>query len=436
MAFKKAIRRKRRKPSTRNKRKRKTIKRKKRALKKKMRKVPKKKQKKNKPRIRARKNSRKKTDSKKSDIARRFSKRIQNRNTLVRKKIIERRSPTGHTKKLVRRKSDKEQIVSRNTARKWTQSESCMSKMISIKNIERSKPSISCIKHINSTSNVNGSIPKNNYKKKKNCRTTVHQSIPESSCKNAIQRIRQMLRSKQSLKNGIRGTNNFKRCKPRRVLKNENAFYQQTVNNRGPREEQYEKYRRIEPLCHRPPDMPSLEKLPLNKPLFQPLMRNDMLVERHPVSENKSEEIHTNKPAASNIPNWLQEELNESTSLEPIGCSIRSSLPQNHYYEIQEVCYEHEGELQLINLRDIGLFDNFEAARESFIQNYFNKIRSGFKPVRSSDVSYPWLYEAIEASRNSIYGYWLRVSEPESGGIHEMFLRKKQWCSSSQAKGA
>jgi len=397
--------------------------------------VPKKKQKKNKPRIRARKNSMKKTLSKKSDIARRFSKRIQSRNTLLRKKIIERRSPTGHTKKLVRRKSDKEQIVSRNTERKLTQSESCMSKIVSIKNIEQSRPVISCIKHINSTSNVNGSIPNNNYKKKKNSRITVHKSIPESSCKNAIQRIRHMLKSKQSLKNGIRGTNNFKRCKQRRVLKNENAFYQQTVNKRGPRDEQYEKYQRIEPLCHLQPDMPSLEKLPSNKPLFQPLMRNDKLFERHPVSENKSEDIHR-KPAASNIPNWLQEELNESTSLEPIGCSIRSPLPQNHYYEVQEVCCEHEGELQLIHLRDIGLFDNFEAARESFIQNYFKKIRNGCKPGRSGDVSYPWLYEAIEASRNSIYGYWLRVSDPESGGIHEMFLRKKQWCSSSHGKGA
>merc|ERR1712061_168094 len=277
-----------------------------------------------------------------------------------------------------------------------------------IKNIAQSRPGISCIKHINSTSNVNGSIHNNNYKKK-NSRITVHKSIPESSCKNAIQRVRHMLRSKQSLKNGIR--------------------------NRGPREEQSEKYWRIEPLYHLQPDMPLLEKLPSNKPLCQPLMRNDKLFERHLVSENQSEEIHR-KPAASNIPNWLQEELNESTSLEPIGCSIRSSLPVNHYYEIQEVCYEHEGELQLIHLRDIGLFDNFEAARESFIQTYFQKIRNGCKPGRSGDVSYPWLYEAIEASRNSIYGYWLRVSDPEFGGIHEMFLRKKQWCSSSLSKGA
>merc|ERR1712061_608348 len=99
-----------------------------------------------------------------------------------------------------------------------------------IKNIAQSRPGISCIKHINSTSNVNGSIHNNNYKKK-NSRITVHKSIPESSCKNAIQRIRHMLRSKQSLKIGIRGTNNFKRCKQSRVLKNENAFYQQTVNN-------------------------------------------------------------------------------------------------------------------------------------------------------------------------------------------------------------
>jgi len=435
MAFKKAIRRKRQKPSTRNKRKRKTITRKKRALKKKTRKVPKKKQKKNQPRIKARKLSRKKTVRKKSNITRKSSKRIQSRNTLVRKKIIKRRSPTGHTKKLVRRKSSKEQIVNRTTARKCTQSKSCMSQIIRIENIERSRPAISCIDHINSTSKVNGSIPRNNYKKK-NSRTTMHKSIPESSCKNAILRIRNMLRSKQSFKNNIRSTSNFQRCKPRRIQQSENAFYQPTVNNRGPREEQYEKYRRIEPLCQLQPDRPSSDKLQSNKQLLQPLMRNDMLVERLPISESKSEEILTNKPAASNIPNWLQEELNESTSLEPISCSIRAPLPQNHYYEIQEVCYECEGELQLIHLRDIGLFDNFEAARERFIQNYFKKIKNGCKPVRSSDVSYPMLYEAIEASRNSIYGYWLRVSEPESGGIHEMFLRKKQWCNSSHAKGA
>eukprot|EP00495_Collosphaeridae_sp_1-RS-2012_P009239 TRINITY_DN9319_c0_g1_i1.p1 TRINITY_DN9319_c0_g1~~TRINITY_DN9319_c0_g1_i1.p1 ORF type:complete len:136 (+),score=4.74 TRINITY_DN9319_c0_g1_i1:42-449(+) len=133
-------------------------------------------------------------------------------------------------------------------------------------------------------------------------------------------------------------------------------FTSKLSNKRGPREEQYEKYRRTEPLCQLQPDMPSSEKLQSNKPLLQPLIRNDMLFERLPISESKSEEILTNKPVASNIPNWLHEELNESTSLEPISCSIRAPLPQNYYYEIQEVCYEREGELQLIHLRDIGLF--------------------------------------------------------------------------------
>jgi len=453
MAYKKAVRRKRQRPNTRNKIKRKSKTRKKRALKKKRvrkrelnkRKVPRKKTNKNKPRINNQKISRRKPVKKKStNIARNSSKKkSQSCNTLVRKRAPKRRSLTGHTKasgkcfrrgKLVEWKSDKKKIVGGSKVRKSTNNNSCVRAIMNTENIERSGPT----EQIISTSSVKRNTPKRNCKRKNFCKRNGQRSTPDLSSKKAMQSIRSILRSKQSFKKRILSGSNFERSTPSRIPNNENASHQQTVSRIGSREKLFEKYQSIERLHHVQSHMPS-EKLQPNEPLSQQLMRNDILFEHNPKNENLSEEVHTNKPATSNIPNWLQAELNESTSVEPISSAITTigapTHPQNHYYEIQEVYYERDGESQLIHLRDIGMFDNFEAARERFIQNYFKKIRNGCKPVRSNDFSYPWLYEAIESSRNSIYGYWLRVSDPEFGGIHETFLRKKQWCSSSHVKG-
>jgi len=108
------------------------------------------------------------------------------------------------------------------------------------------------------------------------------------------------------------------------------------------------------------------------------------------------------------------------SQISPI-CS--SSHSQRHYYAIQEVnCRMHEENL-LIQLRDKEVFDNFEEARDCFIQNYFEKIKNGCKPART--FSYPSLCNAIEASKNSIYGFWVRVIEPKNGYC-EIFLRRKQ----------
>jgi len=100
-----------------------------------------------------------------------------------------------------------------------------------------------------------------------------------------------------------------------------------------------------------------------------------------------------------------------------------SSHSQRHYYAIQEVnCRMHEENL-LIQLRDKEVFDNFEEARDCFIQNYFEKIKNGCEPART--FSYPSLCNAIEASKNSIYGFWVRIIEPKNGYC-EIFLRRKQ----------
>lgn len=85
-----------------------------------------------------------------------------------------------------------------------------------------------------------------------------------------------------------------------------------------------------------------------------------------------------------------------------------------------------DGETQPIHLSDVGLFKNFEVARECFIENYLKKIENGCKPVRSNKLCSARLRDAIDESKNSMFGYWLRVRDHEDG-CYETFLRKKRW---------
>jgi len=326
-------------------------------------------------------------------------KKNQRRTASVRKRIVKRKSPTSHAKKKVsiresrrrkleHKKSHKKQHVSVNMKSTSTQSNSSKTKSMNKKFVQKSH-------------------------------------------KKTIQSISNIIRRTQveSLKKKILSTRKFKRSKSRRIPHNEKASFQQNDSNRRPREELFEKNKRNFPLSQFQSNTISSGQLQSNKPLFKQLKTDQCGFEHLP--RNEPNEHYKLRPVASNIPKWLQTELNESTSVEPMSPALTPTPPpknaQSHYWEIQEVYYERDGESQLVYLNDIGLFYNFKAARDRFIQNYLEKIRKGCRSARRNEASYQWLYNAIEASRNSIYGYWLRFNDPKSGGFHETFLRKKQW---------
>lgn len=407
MAYKRAdVRRKRSRPNSTQKRKRKTNKKKIVSKRKRTRKrdstkreISRKETSKNKRHIQKRKISKRKPVRIKScKIERKSSQRkLQRRTTSVRNRIVKRKSSRSRSKKKVSvRYSRKRKLVHKKCHQN---------------------------KHVNRNKGVVCTQSKSRKKK------IMNKKFVEKCRKKAIQSVSNVTRRTQvkSFKKQILSTRKFEESRPHRSPKNEKGSFQQSGSNIRPREELFEQNQRNLPVSHFQSNIPSSEQLQSNEQLFKQVKTNDCLFKHLRTSEPLSDV----EPVASNIPEWLQTELNQSTSLEPMSPSLTlpraSRNAQIHYYEIQEVYYEHDGELQLLHLNDIGLFDNFEAARDSFIQNYLEKIKNGCQPERKNEVSYQWLYNAIEASRNSIYGYWLRVNDPKSGGFHETFLRKKRW---------